>query len=157
MTTTNTPKLTVSVDLDAPIEHCFEVAYVDTEMMHWVPNPKSVVYDHSGASEPYGPGSERLVTLKSGQSLVEKIIVSDKPTKIIYGIDTFGKILDKIVNNYQGHMDFEALDAHRTRLHWSVYYDLQGAGKLMAPMFKIAYKVLIGHMAKNIKKYLAKS
>jgi uncharacterized protein YndB with AHSA1/START domain len=147
-------KLSVEIELTAAIETCFEAAYVDEEMMHWVPNPRSVVYDHSKASEPYGVGAKRLVTLKTGQSLTEKIVATQRPDKIIYGIDTFGKPIDWMISDYFGHMDFEAINSSRTRLTWSVYYNCHGAGKLMAPVFKGVFKKLIETMANNMQKYL---
>lgn len=99
----------VVVELDAPIATCFAAGTAEEAMLQWVPGPRSVVYDHSRASEPYGAGSERRVTLKSGISIVEKIEISQKPTFLAYSIPTFGAIPDLLLKGYRGHMHFEAI------------------------------------------------
>lgn len=145
----------VVVELDAPIEKCFDAGTAEVAMMHWVPSPKSIVYDHSKAAEPYGAGSERLVTLKSGMSLVEKIHTSNKPTFLSYTIPSFGTVGDLLLKNYQGHMTFEAISANKTRLTWVGHFDCQGLQKIAEPLTRVIMKTLISTMANNLKKYFA--
>ena len=72
--------------LDAPIKTCFEAAYKEDALLYWAPGCKSVVYDHSKADYPYGPGSSRLVTLNNGASLTEVIDIAEEPTLAGYFI-----------------------------------------------------------------------
>ena len=141
----------VVVVLDAPIEQCFAAGSSEAAMMQWVPGPKSIVYDHSKASEPYGAGSERLVTLNSGMSMVEKIHASVKPTFIAYHIPTFGFVGDLLIKNYQGHMNYEAIDKDHTRLTWIGHFDCNGLAKITEPLMRKVMKGMITTMANNMK------
>ena len=146
----------IVLELDAPIAVCYEVCYREEHMAQWVPMHKSVVYDHAGAAEPYGPGSNRLVTVKSGATLREHIIETNKPDGMVYAIFTFGKPFDWLVHDYQGHIRFKALSDDRTLLIWSIHYDCHGAGKALAPLLQVAYKKLIGGMCRKIQQYIAR-
>lgn len=146
---------TVSVELDAPIEACFHAGYLEDAMMAWVPNPKSVVYNHSQAAAPYGPGSARLVTLKSGISLTEIVFLSEQPSLLGYYIPHFGFGIDVLLKNYQGRMHYEALGPDRTRLTWKGYFDCPGVGVIFEPLFRFAMRSLISTMAHKMQPYLA--
>jgi len=145
----------IILELDAPIETCYGVCYREEHMAHWVPMHKAVEYDHTSAEEPYGPGSSRLITLKSGSTLREHIIETNRPHGMVYGIFTFGKPLDWLVHNYQGHIQLEPIDDSHTRLIWSIHYDLHGTGKVTAPLLLVAYRKLIGSMCRTIQRYIA--
>ena len=145
----------IVLELEAPIETCYEVCYREEHMAHWVPLHKSVVYDQSGAQTPYGPGASRLITQTRGNTLREHIVQTNKPQSMVYAIYTFGKPMDWLVHNYQGHIQFEPISADRTRLTWSIHYDLRGPGKPLAPLLKAAFKKLIGGMCRTIQKYIA--
>ena len=148
-------QFSVVIELDAPIEQCFAAGTSEDAMMHWVPSPKSIVYDNSKASEPYGAGSERLITFKFGFSLVEWIHISHKPTFLAYNIPTFGFVGNSMIENYQGRMTFEVIDKSRTRLRWVGYFDSNGLAKLTEPFMRAVVKILISIMANKLKKYLA--
>ena len=148
-------QFSVVVELDAPIEQCFAASMSEDAMMHWVPSPKSIVYDNSKASEPYGAGSERLITVRFGFSLVERIHISDKPTFLAYNIPTFGFVGDWMIENYQGRMTFEPIDRKRTRLRWVGYFDSNGLAKHTEPFIAAVIETLISIMANKLKKYLA--
>lgn len=145
----------VSVELAAPIEDCFEAGYLEEAMMSWVPNSKSIVYDHSAAAFPYGPGSSRKVTLAPGTTVVEVICVSEKPTLLGYGIPHFGFGVDAVMKNYQGRMHFEALGPARTRLTWKGYFDCPGWRVVFEPLLRVAMRQLISTMAHKMPPYLA--
>jgi len=149
------PKYKVVVELDAPIAECFVAGTAEQAMMHWVPNFKSVVYDHSEAGEPYGPGSVRRVTLESGVAVSEKIEVSEKPTFLAYSIASFGFIPDLMLKNYRGEMHFESIDTDRTRLTWVGYFDCPGVRRITEPLVRTIMRNLIARMAENIKTYFA--
>lgn len=144
----------ISLELDAPINTCYEVSYLENHMMHWVPTPKSVVYDHSGAAEPYGVGSNRLITQQKGNTLREHIVETHRPTRVAYAIYTFPKPFDWLIHNYQGHISFEPIGESRTRLTWSIHYDCHLAGQLIEPLLRMAFKKLITTLATNIQKYV---
>jgi len=143
----------IVLELDAPIDTCYEVCYREEHMAHWVPLHQSVVYDHSGAQVPYGPGATRLVTQTSGTKLREHILETNKPHGMVYAIYTFGKPMDWLVHNYRGHIHLEPLSSSRTRLKWRIHYDLRGPGKPLAPLLHMAFKNLIGRMCRTIQKY----
>ena len=144
----------VVLEIDAPIEKCFAAGSAEAAMMQWVPGPKSIVYDHSKASEPYGAGSERKVTLNSGMSMVEKIHASKRPAFIAYHIPSMGFVGDLLINNYQGHMNFESLGPNRTRLTWIGHFDCPGLKKITEPLMRNVMKSLIAKMAAGLKKYV---
>ena len=146
---------TVTVELDAPIDKCFAAASAEEAMMAWVSNAKSVVYDHSKAPYPYGPGSARTVTLNSGTSLVEIICLSEKPTLVGYYIPRFGMGVDAVMKGYQGRMTYESLGPNRTRLTWKGYFDCPGLGFLFEPLLRFAMKKVISAMAGKMKTYLS--
>ena len=148
---------TVTVELDAPIDKCFAAASAEEAMMAWVPNAKSIVYDHSKAPYPYGPGSARTVTLNSGTSLVEIICLSEKPTLVGYGIPRFGMGVDTLMKGYQGRMTYESLGPNRTRLTWDGYFDCPGLRRLLEPLLRMTMKKLITIMAGKMQKYLSAS
>ncbi len=145
----------VIVDIEAPIEQCFAAGTAEEAMMFWVPGPKSIVYDHSKASEPYGAGSQRLVTLNSGMSMIEKIDISKKPTFLAYSIPSFGAVGDKLISGYQGHMHFETIGPNRTRLTWIGHFNCDGLARITEPLMRIIMKALITTMAKRLVKYFA--
>jgi hypothetical protein len=148
---------TVTVELDAPIDKCFTAASAEEAMMFWAPNAKSVVYDHSKAPYPYGPGSCRTVTVNSGTSLVETIFLSEKPTLVGYYISRFGFGIDALLKNYQGRMNFEALGPNRTQLTWNGYFDCPGLGRLFEPLLRMAMRNLISGMADKMRTYLSRA
>ena len=143
----------VIVELDAPIDKCFDAGTAEEAMMFWVPGPKSIVYDHTRASAPYGAGSQRLVTLNSGMSLTEKIDVSNKPTFLAYSIPTMGFVGDLLLQNYQGHMHFETIGPNKTRLTWIGHFDCPGLRVITEPLARMAMKGMITKMANNLVKY----
>ena len=143
----------VVVDIAAPIDKCFAAGTAEAAMMYWVPGIKTVVYDHRQASEPYGPGSERKVTLNTGMSLVEKIAISEKPTFLAYGIPTFGMVGDLLMSGYQGHMHFEVIDKDHTRLTWIGHFNCSGLQRITEPLTRFIMKTLIATMAKRLVKY----
>ena len=145
----------VTVELNAPIEDCFQASYLEDAMMAWAPNPKTIVYDHSAAPYPYGPGSARTVTLTSGVSLVEVIFISEKPTLLGYYIPHFGFGIDALLKNYQGRMHFEPLGPTRTRLTWKGYFDCPGLGRIFEPLFRVAMRKLISSMAHKMQPHVA--
>lgn len=147
-------QFSVVVELGAPIETCFEAAYLEEAMSHWVPGHKNVVYDHSLATEPYGAGAERRVTLKSGMSMIERICTSHKPDKLIYCIPSFGMVGDRLVSNYYGYMNFEALGDDKTCLTWNGYFDCHGLQRLTEPLMRMGLRKLVSTMAHNIQDYL---
>ena len=149
-------QFSVTVELDAPIEACFAAASAESAMMAWVPNPVSVVYDHSAAREPYGAGSSRLVTVKPGISLTEVIFISEPPRLCGYFIPRLGFGADALMKNYQGRMHFEPISAQRTRLTWNGYFDCPGVGKLFEPPLRAVFRNLISTMATNMQRHLAK-
>jgi Polyketide cyclase / dehydrase and lipid transport len=141
----------VTVELDAPIETCFAAAAEEKYMMKWVPNPISVVYDHSAAARPYGPGSSRLVTVKPGVSLTEVIFLSEAPRLCGYIIPRLGFGMDALLKNYQGRMRFEPISATRTRLTWDGYFDCPGVGRLFEPVFRRMFHNLISTMTNSMR------
>lgn len=104
---------------------------------------------------PVGPGSARNVTLASGASLVEVIVVSEKPTLLGYSIPRFGFGVDALLKNYQGRMHFEPLGPARTRLTWKGYFDCPGLGRIFEPLFRVAMRSLISSMAHKMQPYMA--
>jgi Polyketide cyclase / dehydrase and lipid transport len=145
----------VVVELDAPIDECFTAGYAEEAMMSWAPGAKRIVYDHSKAFAPYGPGSERTVTLNSGMSLIERVTDSNRPTFIGYSIPSFGGVGDRLIKNYQGHMTFEALGPNKTRLTWIGHFDCPGLAKITESLMRVVMKSLISKMANNLKSYVA--
>ena len=143
----------VVVDIAAPIDKCFAAGSAEAAMMYWVPGIKTVVYDHRQASEPYGPGSQRTVTLKSGMVMTEKIDISDKPAFFAYHIPTFGAVGDLLMSGYQGHMHFEAIDKDHTHLTWIGHFNCSGLQVITEPLARLMMKTLIGIMAKRLVKY----
>lgn len=143
----------VVVELDAPVAQCFALATTEAGMMQWVPSPKSIVYDHSKASEPYGAGAQRLVTFKFGKSLVEQIVVSDKPIFVAYRIAKFGFPADLLLTNHRAHMTFEAIDQNRTRLTWLGHFDCPGLRSITEPLMSAAIRIITSAMANNMKRY----
>jgi uncharacterized protein YndB with AHSA1/START domain len=143
----------VVLEINAPIEKCFAAGTAEDAMMHWVPGIKTVVYDQSRAEEPYGAGSERRVTLKTGMAVVEKIFISEKPVFVAYTIPRFG-FADALIKNYQGRMNFTAISESRTRLVWNGYFDADGARKITEPVMRAVLRTLIATMAGKLKKYV---
>jgi Polyketide cyclase / dehydrase and lipid transport len=148
---------TVTVDLDAPIDQCFAAASAEQAMMAWVPNAKSIVYDHSKAPYPYGPGSARTVTLNSGIVFFEIICLSEKLTLVGYRIPRFGMGIDAVLKRHQARMNYESLGPNRTRLTWKAYFDCPGLGFLFEPLLRFAMKKAIAIMASKMKTYLSRA
>jgi hypothetical protein len=146
----------VVLEINAPIERCFAAGTAEAAMMHWVPGIKSVVYDQSRAAEPYGAGSERLVTLKTGMKVVEKIFISEKPVFVAYTIPSFG-FADAMIKNYQGRMNFTAISDTKTRLTWNGYFDADGLRKITEPVMRAVLRTLIATMAGKMKTYLERA
>ncbi len=143
-------------EFDAPIENCFAAGTAEDAMMYWVADVASVTYDHSKASEPYGAGSERLVKMKNGMSLVEKIDISQAPTFLAYHIPDFGKVGNLLLQNYQGHMKFESLGPRKTRLTWIAHFDTKGLGKIIEPLVRSLFKKNIVTFAARMRDYVEK-
>lgn len=148
------PQYRIVVELDAPIENCYAAGLDEAAVMYWVTDIKSVVYDHSKASEPYGPGSARRVTLKSGLSVIEEIQETDKPRYLAYRIPSLGTVADRFFSNYRANMSFEALGENRTRLTWVGYFDCKGLQRLAEPLIRRTFRKMITTFALNMQSYV---
>jgi uncharacterized protein YndB with AHSA1/START domain len=142
----------IVAEFDAPIEECFKAGTAEEAMMIWVPNIKSVRYDHSQADVPHGAGSFRVVDMKGGVTVIERVLVSRPPTLLVYTVEG-GPFIDKhVMRNYRGHMNFTALGPNKTRLTWVGYY---GGSPLLQPLVRPIIRNLIRTFTKRMKGYLS--
>jgi hypothetical protein len=139
--------------LDAPIKACFDAACHEDAIQYWAPGCKSVVYDHSKAEYPYGPGSSRLVTLNNGSSLTEVIDLAEEPNLVGYTISAFGNVADKLIKNYHGRMRFEVIDDTHTKMVWKGYAETTG---WRSSVSRFLFPKITGKMAKKFGEYVAK-
>lgn len=151
------PQYRLTIEIGAPVEKCFVGSTAESAMMHWVPGVKSVVYDHASASEPYGVGSERTVTVGFGKPLVERITESVKPIFLSYRVRTFGAMGDKLIQDYRVRMIFTALDRNRTKLTWEGYFECPTCRWLTEPLLRKVLGGVTAKMANNLKKFLQSS
>lgn len=154
--TRSTPQFRVEVDVQAPVERCFEAAYLESAMMRWVTRAAGVSYDHSGAAEPYGPGAVRSIEVTPGLTLTEVVHAVERPHLFAYrfGPDEFAR---RLVRDYQGWMSFEQRGPQATRLTWAGHFDCRGWQKITEPIMRVLLKKVVATLAASFASYCAEA
>ncbi|MET0986531.1 MAG: SRPBCC family protein [Steroidobacteraceae bacterium] len=143
----------IVVDFKAPIEACFKAGTAEEAMMVWVPNIKSVEYDHTKAAVPYGAGSFRHVRMNGGVAVVERVLVSQPPTLLIYSIEANAFVNNHVLRNYRGFMHFAPLASNETRLTWVGHF---ASTPLLRPLARTVIRGMIRTFATRMSGYLTR-
>lgn len=145
----------IEVELNAPIEDCFN-AIIDPEIMKkWIPDVKDIVYDHSAAEAPYHPGSVRDIVMANGAVIQERINFYQPPNFCGYEIDSMGAVPDKLFSNYHGIISFVAINNKKTRFTWQGDFDCTGWQKLIEPLARMMVRKVIYKMVENIQNHFS--
>lgn len=146
----------VEVDLDAPIDACFEAVIDPSIMKTWIPDVTDISYDHSAAEAPYHAGSVRDITMSNGLVIQERINDYQPPHHCDYEIDSMGFVADLLFSNYHGIISFDAINDHKTRFTWQGDFDCKGLQKITEPLIRMMIRKSIYKMVENIQKHFSK-
>lgn len=143
------------VELNAPLEACFEAVIEPEIMKKWIPDVKDITYDHSAAEAPYHAGSVRDISMSNGLVIQERINYYQPPYHCGYEIGSMGFIPDMLFSNYHGVISFEAINENKTRFTWQGDFDCKGLQKITEPLVRMMVSKLICKMVKNIQKHFS--
>lgn len=143
------------VELNAPIDVCFDAAMNPEIMKKWISDVKDINYDHSAAKAPYQPGSIRSITMPNGSVIQERINHYEAPNHRGYEIDSMGFVFDILVSNYHGLLSFEAITEDETLFTWQGGFDCKGLQKITEPLVRKMVRKVIYKMVENLQKHFA--
>ena len=146
----------LQVELNAPIEKCFEAAMNPEIMKKWIPDVKDISYDHSAAEAPYHPGSVRSIIMPNGSVIKERINHYQPPHHCGYEIDSMGGLFDRLISNYHGILSFEAITENKTGFTWQGDFDCKGLQKITEPLVRLMVRKVISKMVENLQKHFSK-
>ena len=129
-------KFSVSIEVDKPIQHCWDILMDESRMAEWAIGFKSV---ETIEGEPMTVGSKnRMVFEERGKEIVfiETIMVIDPPREFTFDLDH--ELMNSTVS-----MTFESLGAERSRL--SSYTE----GRPPKLLFKIMMPFMVPQMKKR--------
>ena len=129
-------KFSVSIEVDKPIQHCWDILMDESRMAEWAIGFKSV---ETIEGEPMTVGSKnRMVFEERGKEIVfiETIMVIDPPREFTFDLDH--ELMNSTVS-----MTFESLGAEMTRL--STYTE----GRPPKLLFKIMMPFMVPQMKKR--------
>lgn len=145
----------ISVTLDAPVAECFQAVVEPEIMKRWIPDVVDIVYDHSGASAPYHPGSVRDIVMSNGSVIQERINYYEPPYRCGYEIDSMGAVPNLLFSNYHGLISFKATTENKTQFTWEGNFTCKGWQKLIEPLARMMVRKVIYKMVANIQTHFA--
>ena len=121
--TFNDPDSEVIIDIDAPRDFVFD--FLINHVDEFADNADSLDFDNSGARVPgaLGIGSERIITLTEGETLLQRFLMFDPPVGYAYHVDMARSTVDIPLEYSISRYQLSEMDAGSTRLEVSVVYE----------------------------------
>ena len=116
------PDSTAQVVIDAPIDYVF--AFLTPRLHEYVEGASALGFDHSGAARPdkLSTGTLRIATMNSGDFLVQRFLVIDKPKEFAYYTDMDRSTLEAPLKYSVSRYRLTELNDGRTMLNVAVTY-----------------------------------
>jgi hypothetical protein len=130
----------------------FDILISESGMKAWIPLCRSAEWRHPVDAKLPDIGSIRHIVLIGGLIAAERIVGWEAGRELQYTFDQSSLPLNKMTDRYLGVTQIESIEAERTRLRWSVYFDVPESLKWLTPLLRFGLRSFVGLMANRLKK-----
>jgi len=136
--TAEAPDVVAQVSIAAPVDFVF--AFLTRQPHRYTADAATVSFDHAASAAPgqLGPGSERVIGLRSGETLVQRFLLVDAPNSYAYLTDMSRSTLSAPLRYSITRYTLTATGPAESRLQVALVY--QPSSRLLAFFVRRAFQ-----------------